>query len=295
MAVGNFDGVHRGHATIVARLRGLADRLGVPAVALTFDPHPAAIVRPASTPVPLTTLGRRAELLGRLGVDAMLVQPTTPDLISLSAERFYAEILRERLGARGLVEGEDFRFGAGRTGDIGMLRGLCDRDGLALETVAPVMVDGQAISSSRLRGLIARGDVRSAASLLTAPYRLTGTVVQGARRGGPLGFPTANLAEVATQLPAIGVYAARVAVPGRGVHAAAVHIGPNVTFGETRLSVEAHLIGFSGTLYGASLDVDFLERLRDTQKFDSLDALRIQLAADVARAGEIAGPASPAT
>jgi riboflavin kinase/FMN adenylyltransferase len=127
VAVGNFDGVHRGHATIVARLRGLADRLGVPAVALTFDPHPAAIVRPASTPVPLTTLGRRAELLGRLGVDAMLVQPTTPDLISLSAERFYAEILRERLGARGLVEGEDFRFGAGRTGDIGMLRGLCDR------------------------------------------------------------------------------------------------------------------------------------------------------------------------
>ena len=293
--MGNFDGVHRGHAAIVARLRGLAGRLGVPAVVLTFDPHPAALVRPDSAPVPLTTPDRRAALLLDLGVDAVLVQPATPDLMALSAERFYADILRQRLHARGIVEGEDFRFGAGRAGDVGMLRDLCDRDGVTLETVAPVMLDGQAVSSSRLRGLIARGDVRTAATLLTAPYRLTGTVVEGARRGGPLGFPTANLAGVATQLPAAGVYAARGFVPGRGCHAAAVHVGPNVTFGETRVSIEAHLIGFTGDIYGSTLDVDFLDRVRDTCRFESVDALRTQLAADVSRVRDIVGATAPAS
>jgi len=294
LAVGNFDGVHRGHAAIVSRLRGLAGRLGVPAVVLTFDPHPATLVRPETAPVPLTTPERRAALLLDLGVDAVLVQPSTHDLLRLSAESFYTDILKHSLGVRGIVEGEDFRFGAGRAGDIGMLRRLCDKDGIAVEAVPPVMLDGQAVSSSRLRGLIARGEVRAAAALLTAPYRLTGSVVEGARRGGPLGFPTANLAGVATQLPAAGVYAARGFVPGGGCHAAAVHIGPNVTFGETRVSVEAHLIGFTGDLYGSTLDVDFLDRLRDTFRFDSVDALRTQLAADVSRAREIAGATAPA-
>lgn len=293
-AVGNFDGVHRGHAAIVARLCDLADTLGVPAVAFTFDPHPASLVRPNAAPVPLTTPARRAALLVALGIDTVLVQPATPELMQLPAERFYTDILRERLGVRGMVEGEDFRFGAGRAGDVATLRGLCDRDGVALETVAPVVVDGEAVSSSRLRGLIAGGDVRAAARLLTAPYRLTGRVVEGARRGGPLGFPTANLADLATLLPAAGVYAGRAFVPGLGPHLAAVHIGPNATFGETRVSVEAHLVGFSGTLYGSTLDVDFLERLRDTRRFDSVDALRAQLATDVARAREIA-EASPPT
>mgnify|MGYP006281325083 CR=1 FL=1 len=295
VAVGNFDGVHRGHAAIVARLCGLAKTLGVPAVALTFDPHPASVVRPEASPAALTTPERRAALLMDLGVDAVLVQPATRDLMALSAERFYADILRDRLRVRGLVEGEDFRFGAGRGGDIGMLRGFCDRDGISLETVAAVMVGGQPVSSSRLRGLIVRGDVRGAAALLTAPYRLTGTVVEGARRGGPLGFPTANLANVATLLPAAGVYAARAVVPGLGIHPAAVHVGVNVTFGETRPTVEAHLIGFTGTLYGTSLDVDFLERLRDTQKFDSIDSLRAQLTADVAGALQIVRSAFPTT
>lgn len=295
VAVGNFDGVHRGHAAIAARLCDLAGRLGVPAVAVTFDPHPAAVVRPEAAPMPLTTPARRAALLVGLGVDAVLVQPATPELMRLTAAGFYADILRDRLGIRGIVEGEDFRFGAGRAGDIAMLRGFCDRDGIALETVPPVMVAGLPVSSSRLRGLISGGDVRTAAALLTAPYRLTGSVVEGARRGGPLGFPTANLADVTTLLPAAGVYAARGHTADGAAYPAAVHVGANVTFGETRVSVEAHLIGFAGDLYGSTLDVDFLDRLRDTCRFDSVDALRGQLATDVARAREIVASTPPNT
>lgn len=289
VAVGNFDGVHLGHAAIVRQLCAAARRFDVPAVAFTFDPHPAAVLRPDSAPAPLTTPARRAALLRSLGVDAVLVQPTDPALVSLPAEVFYAEILRSRLHARAIVEGTDFRFGAGRAGDIHLLKTLCSRDDVTLETVPAVMADGQPVSSSRLRGLIAAGAVREAALLLTSPYRLTGTVVEGARRGGTIGFPTANLSGIATLLPAAGVYAARVTLPDLVTIPAAVHIGPNISFGETRISVEAHLIGFSGTLYGSTLDVDFLARLRDTQRFDSIDALKTQLTADVARALEVVG------
>ncbi len=288
-SVGNFDGVHLGHAAIVRQVCAAARRLDVPAVAFTFDPHPAVVLRPDAAPTPLTTPARRAELLLDLGIDAVLVQPTDRPLVSLSAEQFYAEILRGRLHAQAIVEGADFRFGANRAGDIHLLGTLCGRDDVTLETVPAVMADGLPVSSSRLRSLVAVGDVRQAAMLLTSPYRLTGTVVEGAKRGGTIGFPTANLSGIATLMPAAGVYAARVTLPDGAFHPAAVHIGPNITFGETRISVEAHLIGFSGTLYGSTLDVDFIKRLRDTQRFDSIDALKAQLTTDVARALEAVG------
>ena len=288
VAVGNFDGVHLGHAAIVRGLCGLARRIDVPAVAFTFDPHPATLVRPEAAPAPLTTPARRSSLLLSLGVDAVLVQPTNQELVSLRADLFYAEILRARLRARAIVEGADFRFGANREGDIRLLETLCSRDGVTLETVPAVLADGLPVSSSRLRGLIAAGAVREAALLLTAAYRITGTVVEGAKRGRTLGFPTANLEDIATLLPAAGVYAARVTVPSFGVHPAAVHVGHNISFGATRLTVEAHLIGFSGPLYGMTLDVDFLDRLRDTHRFESVEALKAQLATDSTRAREIA-------
>lgn len=293
VAVGNFDGVHRGHAAIVARLRVAAGRLGIPAVVLSFDPHPATILRPATAPVPLTTARRRAALLEALGVDAVLVQPTDRDLVALSAERFFADVLRGRLGARAVVEGADFRFGAGRGGDVELLGRLCAADAVELETVSPVLVDGLPVSSSRVRQLVAAGAVHDASDLLTAPYRLSGRVVAGARRGASLGFPTANLSDIATLLPGVGVYAGRAVLADGAIHPAAIHVGANVSFGETRVTVEAHLIGFSGSLYGAVLDVDFLDRLRDTVRFDSIDALRSQLAADAARAVEVAIAAPP--
>lgn len=297
VAVGNFDGVHLGHAAIARRLVDTARRLGLPAVVLSFDPHPAAVLRPAAAPAALSTIARRAELLLALGIDAVLVQPTDRELLSLPAERFFTELLRMRLGARAIVEGTDFRFGADRGGDIGLLEALCRRDGVVVETVAPVTVGGEAVSSSRIRGLIAAGRVGEAATMLTAVYRLRGTVVAGAGRGKPLGFPTANLDRIATLLPAPGVYAAVASLPEAAGqrHPAAVHVGRNETFGAEQITVEAHLIGFSGTLYGSDLDVDFLERLRDTHRFASVDALKAQLATDVARAEAVVRSLPPGT
>lgn len=288
VAVGNFDGVHLGHAAIIRRLIGLARSLGVPSAVLTFDPHPAAVIRPEAAPAPLSTPARRAELLARLGVDTVLVQPTDARLTSLTAKRFYADILRGTLHAAGIVEGCDFRFGAGRLGDVGLLAELCRADGIELAVVDHVAADGAAVSSSRIRGLIGSGDVAAANRLLTAPYRLEGTVVEGAKRGRALGFPTANLADVRTLVPAGGVYAGRAAIPGVAPHAAAIHIGPNVTFGETSPTVEVHLIGFDDSLYGLQLGVDFLARLRDTRRFDSVAELVSQLTEDAKRAADVA-------
>ena len=292
VAVGNFDGVHLGHAAIVRRLREAADRAGVPAVALTFDPHPATIVRPEAAPQPLTTPDRRAELLLGLGLEAVLVQPTDASLTALPAETFYAEVLHRRLAAVTIVEGEDFRFGAGRRGDVALLARLAAADGAVVELVRPVVVAGEPVSSSRLRRLIAAGEVAEAASLATAPHRATGRVVVGARRGTGLGFPTANLEGIATLLPAVGVYAARVTIdegPQPRSHPAAVHLGPAPTFDAATATVEAHLVGFEGDLYGRRLHVDFLMRLRDTRRFDSAAELTRQLAEDVARVAALAG------
>ena len=296
VAVGNFDGVHVGHAAIVGRLREAAERHRVPAVVLTFDPHPASILRPEQAPLPLTTPARRAELLLALGVNAVCVQPADAALMALEAEAFYEGVLRGRFAARAVVEGQDFRFGARRRGDVAMLAALCGRDGVDLDVVPPVVIDGEAVSSSRIRTLVAAGRLAEAHTLMTAPYRLTGAVVVGARRGGTIGFPTANLAGIATLLPALGVYAAVAHVDGVTVPAA-VHVGPNVTFGETSVSVEAHLIGFAGDLYGRPLDVDFLDRVRDTRRFSSVEDLKAQLADDVAAARRIvaAAASSPGT
>jgi riboflavin kinase/FMN adenylyltransferase len=291
VAVGNFDGVHLGHAAIARRLRRAADRAGVPALAVTFDPHPAAIVRPESAPVPLTTPARRAELLLALGLDAVLVQPADAALLGLEPAAFYAWMLRDRLAAVAIVEGHDFRFGAGRAGDVELLASLAAADQAVVEVVEPVVAAGEPVSSSRLRRLVAAGDVAAVQRLSTAPHRATGRVVVGARRGRGLGFPTANLAAIATLLPAPGVYAARAIVAGRA-YAAAVNVGPAPTFGSTVNTVEAHLIGFAGDLYDHVLDVDFLDRLRDTRRFSSVEDLKTQLAEDVARAAVVAG--SPA-
>ncbi len=291
--VGNFDGVHVGHAAIVRRLVDMARRKGVPAIAVTFDPHPAQILRPDRAPPPLTTPARRAELLLALGADAVFVQPVDAAVVAIEAEDFYGGLLRGRLAVQGLVEGADFHFGAGRRGTVAMLAELCRADGVELVTVDAVEHEGAAVSSSRLRQLIGAGCVAEANAILTAPYRCSGEVVQGKQRGRGLGFPTANLAALATLVPGPGVYACRATVADDvGAWPAAVHVGPNVSFGETALSVEAHLIGFDGNLYGRTLHVDFLDRLRETRRFDSPAELTDQLARDVERARAVA--AAPA-
>lgn len=297
VSVGNFDGVHLGHAAIVARLLEAGRRLGLPTAALTFDPHPARILRPDVAPAALSTPDGRAGLLLDLGVDAVLVQPVDRAFLALPAAAFYTEVLRGAVGAVAIVEGPDFRFGADRKGDLELLGTLAAEEGVEVITVAPLEHGGEAVSSSRIRRLIAAGEIAAANDLLTAPYRVGGLVVHGQARGRKIGFPTANLEGIPTLLPASGVYAglahpsATAAGEGGGARSpcpAAIHIGPNVSFGATSVTVEVHCIGFDGDLYGQRLDVDFLTRLRDTRRFESIDDLKAQLATDVARAAAVA-------
>lgn len=284
LSVGNFDGVHRGHREIVRQLRELAGAHGLPAVAVTFDPHPATLLRPDRVPPPLTTVTRRAELLLSLGLDAVVVLDTTADLLGLTPAQFYEQVLRRCLRGAALVEGDDFRFGADRQGDAEQLRAWANRDGLAFAAVSPVVAGTAAVSSSRVRQLLSSGEVAAAAELLGAAYCISGTVEHGEHRGAAIGFPTANLTDVATLLPAAGVYAGLATTMEESQHAAAIHIGKNLTFAAARPTVEVHLIGFDGDLYGQSLRVAFGRRLRDTCRFDGVDELTDQLRRDVAEA-----------
>jgi riboflavin kinase/FMN adenylyltransferase len=288
VAVGNFDGVHRGHASLLTELRDRARAVGGPAVAVTFDPHPLQLLRPERFLPVLTTMPDRAALLQSVGADHVVILKTAPDLLSLSAADFFGEVVRQRLAARALVEGPNFAFGRDRQGTIDTLADLCREAAVGLRVVPPFLLDGLAVSSSRVRSALVRGAVREAAALLGRSYRLRGTVGTGQRRGQTLGFPTANLEGVETVLPGDGVYAVRARHAGRTWPGAA-NLGSNPTFGEGARKVEVHLIGFHGDLYGESLAVDFIERLRDTRPFRGVGELVAQLRRDIEEARRVAG------
>jgi riboflavin kinase/FMN adenylyltransferase len=281
VTVGNFDGVHRGHQALVAAVRKQAERLGGPAVVVTFDPPPHQVLHPGSERPPLTTIPQRAALLHALGADHVVVLRTSLALLSLSAEAFFEDILARQLGAKGIVEGYDFRFGHARGGTTDTLRMLCRTAGVAFEEVPQVVLNGEPVSSSRVRAALLSGDVSRAAELLNRNYRIAGTVITGAKRGRTIGFPTANLGDVPTVLPGNGVYAVRAGVDGR-VWPAAANVGPNPTFGEDARKIEVHLIDFAGDVYGKPMEVEFVARLRDTRPFNGVEELTGQLRADVA-------------
>jgi riboflavin kinase/FMN adenylyltransferase len=291
VTIGNFDGVHLGHARLIERLEGRAAELGGPAIVFTFEPHPVVLLRPEAAPPPLTWAERKAELLKDLGVDTVIAYPTDEPLLRLTPEEFFERIVCERLQAKAVVEGPNFRFGRDRRGDVSLLADLCRRAGIALEIVEPVKAGEGYISSSRVRECIRKGDVDGARSMLTRPYRVRGFVTHGARRGATIGFPTANIEAVDTLLPGIGVYAGQ-AHSTSGTWPAAINIGPNPTFSEHALKFETHLIGYSGSLYGQPLEVDFLARLRDIQPFGSVEKLKQQLGADIQEATRIAADAN---
>lgn len=286
VAIGNFDGVHRGHLEIVRRLHERARDVGGPALVFTFDPHPVRLLRPEQCPPPLTWTERKAELLAAHGVPTVVAYPTDEQLLSLSARSFFEKIVLGVLKAKALVEGPNFYFGHNREGDVTLLGELAREAGLTLDVVPPVEVDGELVSSSRIRALIAAGDVAKAGALLSAPYRIRGMVSHGAGRGGKLGFPTANLAGVDTLLPQQGVYAGRAIVQSM-VYPAAINLGPNPTFGEAAVKVEVHLLDFRDSLYGQPIEVEFLHRLRDITSFDGPEALINQLESDIRRTREI--------
>ncbi len=288
ITIGNFDGVHLGHQALVAAARKWADELRISAVAVTFDPPPHQVLHPDSGPPrpPLTTIADRAELLHAAGADHVVILRTSPALLALSPEAFFEDVLVRQLGAKALAEGYDFRFGRGRAGTNDTLRTLCAAAGIGFTEVLPVMHGGEPVSSSLVRSAIVGGNVVRAAELLARPYRITGTVVTGARRGRTIGFPTANLAEVPTVLPGNGVYAVRAIVEGTTWPAAA-NVGPNPTFGEHAQKIEVHLIGFTGDVYGKSMNVDFVAKLRDTRPFASVIELTEQLKHDIEHAKSI--------
>jgi riboflavin kinase/FMN adenylyltransferase len=281
VAIGNFDGVHCGHWQLVRELVAQARRLAAPAIVFTFDPPPIAILSPQrALSAPLTNIDRRAELLHKLGVDLVVAYPTDIGLLSLTAEEFFQNVLLRTLGARAIVEGPNFRFGHDRLGDVAMLDRLCKDSGVAL-TIVPASNDQAGmISSTRVRELINAGNISGANELLTQPYQIVGQVGHGASRGRSIGSPTANLTDIQVLVPPHGVYAGCVPI-GDAFSAAAIHIGPNPTFGEDSVKVEVHLIDWAGELYGAKLTCVFLNRLRDVRKFDSLSQLQSQIALDI--------------
>lgn len=286
VAVGNFDGVHRGHQALVAATRECATHAGGPAVAVTFDPPPHRVLYPGPERPPLTTVARRAELLHAAGADHVVVLRTSLALLALSPEAFFEDVLVKQLGAAAVVEGYDFRFGRGRAGTNATLRALCAAAGVTFAEVPPFALDGEPVSSSRVRAALVGGDVARAAALLNRPYRIAGAVVTGAKRGRTLGFPTANLGGVPTVLPGNGVYAVRATVEGRA-HPAAANVGPNPTFGDDARKVEVHLIDFTGDVYGREMEVEFVARLRDTTPFKGVDELVSQLKRDIEAARAI--------
>lgn len=282
VAVGNFDGVHLGHASLVARIVQTASAVNGPAVVITFDPPPITLLRP-DVPLlpPITTLTRRAELLEKLGVSCLLALPTSQQLLNLSPVRFFEQILVDTLQIRGMVEGPNFRFGKDRAGDVVLLDALCQRAGLRFQVAESVDDSVGMISSSRIRGLIAEGKVDSANSMLTEPFQISGIVTRGSGRGAVLGFPTANIEPVHSLAPPHGVYAGQVAIDGRSF-AAAVNIGPNPTFGEQRSKVEVHIIGFQQDLYGRHLACGLIKKVREVVRFSSKEELLQQISRDIA-------------
>ncbi|MGA2059927.1 MAG: bifunctional riboflavin kinase/FAD synthetase [Thermoguttaceae bacterium] len=287
VTIGNFDGVHRGHARLVKSLRKLADEIGGPAVVFTFDPHPAWILRPDAAPQPLIWNERKAEILAELGADAVVIYPADRAFLELESRQFFQRIVLDKLAAKGMVEGPNFFFGHNRAGTLEVLKGFCAHSKVRLVVAEPVEVDGQVVSSSKIRALIIQGRMAQARQMLGRPYRIRGLVVRGAGRGAKLGFPTANITAIDTLLPPDGIYAGRAWVD-QSAYAAAISLGSNPTFDETALKVEAFLLDFQGDLYDRTLQIDFFARLRETTRFDSVRALTDQMALDAAAARSIA-------
>lgn len=286
LSIGNFDGVHAGHQALLQQMLAAAHQAGAQAGILTFDPHPREVLRPDQPLPSLSTLDERLARLEALGLDFVVVQPFSRATAQVTATEF-ATLLVNHLRVRALWVGPDFALGHKRQGTVPFLRELGQSLGFTVQVAAAFWQDGHEVRSGAIRSLIESGDVRTAARLLGHPYTLTGAVVKGDQRGATIGFPTANLAVAANRLlPANGVYATWAVLPWER-RAAVTNIGVRPTFSGQGRSVEAHLLDFSGDLYGQSLTLEFVERLRPEQRFDGVEALVAQIRLDAAHARTI--------
>jgi riboflavin kinase/FMN adenylyltransferase len=284
VALGNFDGFHLGHQAVVGRAvaRGFHERR--PVIVATFDPHPVQFFKPELPPFRLTSLDQREQLFAHAGADAMLVFQFGPELASTSAEEFVAELLGRRIGAAGVVTGDDFTFGRGRGGNVEVLRSVGAKHGIGAEAVAPVLCDGGRISSGRIREALVAGDTATATRLLSRDYAIEGVVQPGDRRGRELGYPTANLSLGDYQRPRYGIYAVRVTLDDGSEHPGVASLGVRPTFEPLQELLEAYLFGFEGDLYGRKIEVALHGFIRNEQKFDDADTLVAQMREDEAEA-----------
>jgi riboflavin kinase/FMN adenylyltransferase len=300
VTVGVFDGVHLGHQQLISCAVDRGRERGLPTVLVTFDPHPAELIRPGAHPARLTSLRRRAELVAELGVDAFCVLPFTPELLRQEPAEFAHEVLVERLHAADVVVGRNFTFGHRAAGDVALLTELGQRFGFGVRGLDLIAGDQVTFSSTYIRACIDAGDVTAAAAALGRPHRVEGVVVHGDHRGRELGFPTANIATAPyTALPADGVYAGRFAIGGADARSAdaphgrllmtAISVGTNPTFSGRERNVEAYVLDADENFYGFDVAVDFEHRLRGQEHYDDVDALIVQMDKDVARARELLG------
>lgn len=293
IALGNFDGFHLGHQAVVARAIARARAEGCPAVVATFDPHPFRFFRPDAPPFRLTTLDQRERLFAAAGADAMLVFRFDAALAALTPEAF-VRWLADDVGVAGIVTGEDYTFGKGRAGSVEMLGALGATLGFAVEAVAPVRdANGAIVSSTRIREALHAGDCAEATRLLSRPFAIAGEVQHGAKVGRQLGYPTANVALGSYLRPSYGVYAVRGRLPdGRWLDGAA-NLGVRPQFDPPRELFEPYFFDFSGDLYGQTIEVSFIRRIRGEARFDSLDHLKDQIARDCADARAILAEVPP--
>ncbi|MFF0066745.1 bifunctional riboflavin kinase/FAD synthetase [Streptomyces sp. NPDC005279] len=296
VTIGSYDGVHRGHQLIIGRTVERARELGVQSVVVTFDPHPSEVVRPGSHPPLLAPHHRRAELMAELGVDAVLILPFTTEFSKLSPADFIVKVLVDKLHARAVIEGPNFRFGHKAAGNVAYLAELGATYDYEVELVdlfvSGAAGGGEPFSSTLTRRLVAEGDVEGAAEILGRPHQVEGVVVRGAQRGRELGYPTANVETLPhTAIPADGVYAGWLTADGERMPAA-ISVGTNPQFDGTERTVEAYAIDRLGLdLYGLHVAVDFLAYVRGQEKFDSIEALLEAIGADVKRCRELIGAA----
>ncbi len=293
VALGNFDGVHLGHRALISAARAAAGADG-DTVLYTFEPHPARVLAPERAPPLITSLARKLELLADAGVDVCILEPFDTAFAALGAQEFFDQVIAQVLRPRSLVIGYDFTFGKNRGGDTKMLRELAAARGITVEVIEPVEVGGVVVSSTEVRRRLAAGEVGRAAALLGRPFDCDGVVVRGAGRGRQIGVPTANVDSDAELLPATGIYAVRLrqlegggdALPG------AASLGTNPTFAGGKLTLEVHVLDFSGDLYGRRVRVEFVERLREERRYQSVEALVEQIQLDIAEARRILGGAA---
>jgi riboflavin kinase/FMN adenylyltransferase len=289
VTIGNYDGVHRGHQHMLAAVREHAERLRAPATVITFEPTPREYFEGGAAPSRLMRLREKVEALPLYGVDRMVVLRFDRRMQGMGAQEFVERLLVQGLGVRHMVVGHDFHFARRREGTIATLREAGSLHGFEVQEVGQFLVDGERVSSSLVREALGRGDLARAAQLLGRPYRMAGRVMRGQQLGRKLGYPTANLALHRKVVPLWGIFAVRVSGAGLLDHPAVVSLGTRPTINGTDPLLEVHVFDWEGDLYGRYLDVDFVQRLRDEKRFESLDALVAQMHRDAAQARAVLG------